>query len=76
MVVILRYLDCHFYKFRYCIDYEDDLIVLRKIVEVLKKKKIEGSTNQIVKVLKDNSKLFKISKKNRDKYLKNRKDLN
>ena len=61
--------------FRYCVDYKDDLVVIRKIVKYIKKNNLNGNTIQIVNFLKKNKSLEKISKKNKKKFLDYRTDL-
>jgi len=59
-------------KYKFSLDYKSDLILLKSIVKNLKKKNMNGSADQIVHLIKRNSKLKKISNINRLKYLKNR----
>jgi len=61
--------------FRYCVDYKDDLVVIRQIVKYIDKNNLSGNTIQIVNFLKKNKSLEKISKKNKKKFLKYRTDL-
>ena len=73
---------CKIYKlskdlsdFRFCIDYKDDLILMKKIVKYLKKKNLFGDAIDITNFLKKNKKLNDISQKNKIKVIKYRKDL-
>ena len=73
---------CKIYKlskdlsdFRFCIDYKDDLILIKKIVKYLKEKNLFGDAIDITNFLKKNKKLNDISKKNKIKVIKYRKDL-
>lgn len=50
-------------KIRYTLDYKEDLVVLKKIMKHLKKNKIFGSTNEIIKFLKNNKKVAKLNNK-------------
>ncbi len=62
-------------KFKYSIDYPDDLKLVRIIVNKLKFKKQSGTAEQICRILTKNNILMEIIKKNKLKYYKNRKDL-
>ena len=55
-------------KLRYTLDYKEDLIVIKKILFYLKKKKIFGNTNQIIKFLNDNKKIMKLNNKHVTSY--------
>ena len=65
----------NFSNYRYCVDYKDDLLVIRKIVKYLKINNLSGNTFQIVNFLKKNKYLEFISKKNKRKFLEYRTDL-
>lgn len=62
-------------RFKYSIDYPDDLKLVRIIINQLKSKKQSGTAEQISRILTKNSILMEIIKKNKVKYFKNRKDL-
>ena len=62
-------------SYRFCIDYKNDLTVIREIIEVLEKNNMSGSAIEITNILDKNKKIKKISKKNKIKFLKYRKDL-
>ncbi len=62
-------------KFKYSIDYPDDLKLVRIIVNKLKFKKQSGTAEQICRILTKNNILMEIIRKNKLKYYKNRKDL-
>jgi spore coat polysaccharide biosynthesis protein SpsF len=62
-------------KYRYCIDYESDLKVIREIIKILQKRNIFGNTFEVIKILNSNKEINKISKKNKVRFIKNRKDL-
>ena len=47
-------------RYRYTLDYEEDLIRLKKIIKILDDKKIKGSTKEIVDIIKNNIKENKI----------------
>lgn len=73
---------CKIYKsnkdlsdFRFCIDYKDDLILMKKIVKYLKKKNLFGDAVHITNFIKKNKKLTEIMEKNKIKVIKYRKDL-
>ena len=55
-------------KLRYTLDYKEDLIVIKKILLYLKKKKIFGNTNQIIKFLNDNKKIMELNNKHVTSY--------
>ena len=61
--------------FRFCIDYEDDLFLMKRIVNHLKEKNLFGDVVHITNFLKKNKKLNDISEKNKIKVIKYRKDL-
>lgn len=65
----------NFSDFRYCVDYKDDLMVIRQIVKYLEKNNLNGNTFEIVNFLKKNKSLESISKKNKKKFLEYRTDL-
>jgi len=55
-------------KLRYTLDHREDLIVIKKIISYLKKKKIFGSTNQIIKFLRNNNKITELNNKHVTSY--------
>tara|TARA_B100001093_G_scaffold518265_1_gene602519 strand:+ start:1018 stop:1785 length:768 start_codon:yes stop_codon:yes gene_type:complete len=74
--------NCKMYKlsknlsdFRFCIDYKDDLILMKKIIKHLKEKNLFGNVIDITNFLKKNKTLNNISQKNKIKVIKYRKDL-
>ena len=73
---------CKIYKirkdlsdYRFCIDYKDDLVLMKKIVKYLKKKNLFGNVTHITNFLRKNKKINEISQKNKLKVIKYRKDL-
>jgi spore coat polysaccharide biosynthesis protein SpsF len=62
-------------NFKFSVDYKDDLEVVKKILKVLKTKNQFGTIKQICSILMRNNDLKLIMKKNKDKFLSNRKDL-
>ena len=62
-------------NYKFSIDYKNDLTLVKKILEKLRKKKISPTSDNIVNVIKNNNKLKIISEMSRQKYKKNRKDL-
>ena len=62
-------------NYKYSIDYKDDLYMVKKIVSVLSKNNLKGNSYEIVNIIKNDSKLKKISIKSKIKFRKNRKDL-
>ena len=62
-------------SYRFCVDYKNDLTVIREIIKVLKKNNMAGSALEVTNILDKNKKIKKISKKNKIKFLKYRKDL-
>ena len=59
-------------KFKYSIDYQSDLFLIKKVVKTLKEKKLLITPKNVVTIIKKNKKLQKISNKNRKLYLKNK----
>ena len=55
-------------KLRYTLDHREDLIVIKKFISYLKKKKIFGSTNQIIKFLRNNNKITELNNKHVTSY--------
>ena len=62
-------------NYKFSIDYKNDLILVRKILEKINQKKILPTSKNVVNIIKYNNKLKKISEISRQKYKKNRKDL-
>ncbi len=58
--------------FKYSLDYASDLLLLRNIVKKLKEKNYTHSPNNIVRIIKNDKKLLRISKFNYLAYLKNK----
>ena len=52
-----------FSKYRYTVDYPEDLEVVKLILEEMKKMKICGTTNEIVDILKNNEQIYNLNKK-------------
>jgi|TARA_Y100000294_G_C8552515_1_gene335943 spore coat polysaccharide biosynthesis protein SpsF (cytidylyltransferase family) len=65
----------NFSSYKFSIDYKNELKLLRKILYLLKKKKLKPNYLNIVKIIKKNKDLKKISDKNLKKFKLNRKDL-
>tara|TARA_B110000263_G_C15267562_1_gene491866 strand:- start:580 stop:1338 length:759 start_codon:yes stop_codon:yes gene_type:complete len=62
-------------NFKFSVDYKDDLILVKKILEKIKLKKIFPTSKNITNIIKSNSKLKILSEISRKKYKENRKDL-
>ena len=62
-------------KYKYSIDYKSELLLIRRILKIFKIKKAFPSSDDVVKAIKKNKKLRKISNKNIEKFKLNRKDL-
>ena len=62
-------------KYRFSIDYKDDLEVVRKIIKHINSKNLHGSAIEITNFLKKNNHLNNIGKKNIIRFFKYRKDL-
>jgi len=62
-------------KYKFSIDYKDDLVLVKKVLEKIKLKKIYPTSTNITNIIKYNNKLRMISDTNENKYRKNRKDL-
>ena len=62
-------------NFKYSIDYKNELGLIKEIVKYSDNNKLELSAENIVKILKNNKKLKKISLLNLNKFKRNRKDL-
>ena len=58
--------------FKYSLDYASDLYLLRNIVKKLKEKNYTHSPNNVVRIIKNDKKLLRISKFNHLAYLKNK----
>jgi len=65
----------NFSSYKFSIDYKNELKLLRKILYLLRKKKLKPNYLNIVKIIKKNKDLKKISDKNLKKFKLNRKDL-
>ena len=61
--------------FKYSLDYENELFLIREIIKISKKKKIKLNYRNIVKIIKTTPSLKKISNQSLLKFKKNRKDL-
>ena len=61
--------------FKYSLDYENELFLIRKIIKISKKKKIKLNYRNIVKIIKTTPSLKRISNQSLLKFKKNRKDL-
>ncbi len=61
--------------FKYSLDYENELFLIREIIKISKKKKIKLNYRNIVKIIKTTPSLKRISNQNLLKFKKNRKDL-
>ena len=53
---------------RYTLDYKEDLVVIKKIINYLKNKNFFGSTNEIIKFLKNNKKIIQYNSKHVHSY--------
>jgi spore coat polysaccharide biosynthesis protein SpsF len=62
-------------NFKYSVDYKNEVVLLKEILKILKKKKIKPNFENIVKIIKSEKKLYKISNTNLKKFKLNRKDL-
>jgi spore coat polysaccharide biosynthesis protein SpsF len=62
-------------NFKYSVDYKNEVTLLKKILKILKKKKIKPNFKNIVKIIKSENSLNKISNTNLKKFRLNRKDL-
>jgi len=62
-------------NFKYSIDYKNELGLIKEIVKYSDNNKLELSAENIVKIIKKNKKLKKISLLNLNKFKRNRKDL-
>ena len=62
-------------NFKFSIDYKNDLLLVKKIVNKIKLKKIQPTANNITKIINGDKKMKMISDVSRKKYKKNRKDL-
>ena len=61
--------------FKYSLDYENELFLIREIIKISKKKKIKLNYRNIVKIIKTTPSLKRISNQSLLKFKKNRKDL-
>ena len=62
-------------KFKYSLDYKNELFLIKKIIKISKIKKIKLNYKNIVKIINNNKNLKKISNNNLSKFKKNRNDL-
>ena len=62
-------------NYKFSIDYKDDLLLVKDILKKIKLKKIQPTANNIIKIIKSDNKMKKISDISRKKYKKNRKEL-
>lgn len=62
-------------KYKFSIDYKNELYLVRKIINSLDKKKLKGTAKQIIDVIRKDSAMNKLSINNKVKFLENRKDL-
>jgi spore coat polysaccharide biosynthesis protein SpsF (cytidylyltransferase family) len=62
-------------NFRYSLDYETDLKAINYIFQLLKKKNKFGYINEVIDIIKKNKSIYSTFKRNKKKYLENRKDL-
>ena len=62
--------------YKFSLDYKNELNLLNKILHSIKKNFLQPNYSNIVKVIKKNKDLKKISDKNLKKFKLNRKDLN
>ena len=53
----------NFSKFRFTIDYDEDLLVAQAITNYLEKNKLRGSVDEIVSFLRENPEIYKINNK-------------
>jgi len=62
-------------KYKFSIDYKNELYLVKKIINSLNKKKLKGTAKQIINVIKKDSTMNKLSINSKVKFLENRKDL-
>tara|TARA_B100001059_G_C17829413_1_gene583577 strand:+ start:2753 stop:3514 length:762 start_codon:yes stop_codon:yes gene_type:complete len=62
-------------NYKFSIDYKDELIMIKKIVNILENSNLKGKSSEIVNIIKHNKIFKKISSRNKIKFKKNRKDL-
>jgi len=62
-------------KYRFCVDYKDDFILVDKLAKKIEINKLFGNANEIIYFLKKDKSLMKINNKNKIKFKKYRKDL-
>ena len=60
-------------KFKYSLDYKSDYNSIKKIFNILKKKKKFGYMMEVIKIVKKNKKMLSLMKRSREMYLKNKK---
>ena len=64
-----------FSKYRYSVDYNSDLLIVKFIINKLKKLKRFGSTKDIVNIIKKDDKIIKLMNKNINKQFARRKKI-
>lgn len=72
-----RILNCkkNYSKYKYSLDYKNELNLIKKILRKISFKKCSPTYLNIVKIIKNDKSISKISKKNLEKFKLNRKDL-
>ena len=62
-------------KYKFSIDYQNELNLVKKIVLKLNKKNLRGTAKEIVNIIRKDTIMNKLSQKSRKKFFKKRKDL-
>ena len=62
-------------KYKFSIDYQNELNLVKKIVLKLNKKNLRGTAKEIVNIIRKDTMMNKLSQKSRKKFFKKRKDL-
>jgi len=62
-------------KYKFSIDYQNELHLVKKIILKLNKKNLRGTAKEIVNIIRKNSMMNKLSQKSKKKFFKKRKDL-
>jgi spore coat polysaccharide biosynthesis protein SpsF (cytidylyltransferase family) len=62
-------------KYKFSIDYQNELNLVKKIVLKLNKKNLRGTAKEIVNIIRKDTIMNKLSQKSREKFFKKRKDL-
>ena len=65
----------NFSSFKYSVDYKNEVMLLKTIIKLLKKKNFKSNFENIVKIIKSEKNLQKISNKTLKKFKLNRKEL-